>query len=417
MVRLKGEGWVRDVLKKSNEVELKDLFQLDQEERKVILIEGPPGSGKTTLAWHVCQEWESGKLFSEFDLVVYVQLRDPKVQKAESIADLIPRSSKQDQLPEKVLAELEAKDGEGVLFVLDGWDELPRDLPRDSPLRQLIEPDFYIQQSAVIVTSRPEASTKLRYLASSRVQIVGFTREKVEEFFTESLKADSQAAKALMERVKENPAIEGSCYIPLIATILVTVFAGTGQLPSSLTDVFTSLITYCILRHCKRRGDKICSLSKLSPLDKLPSELQPSFDCLCALAFQGMLINQITFSEEECEIYPEFATLSLLQAVEGFLDTGLTRTYNFLHLSIQELLAARYISKLPSEIQIEIVHGLLDHQRFAGVFRFYAGITRLRTPGIEGIIREMFQSYKNAVQRAGNKIKRYEVKVSTSCST
>ncbi len=49
-VRLTVEGRVSDVLKKSNEVELKDLFQLDQEERKVILIEGPPGSGKTTLA-------------------------------------------------------------------------------------------------------------------------------------------------------------------------------------------------------------------------------------------------------------------------------------------------------------------------------------------------------------------------------
>ncbi len=97
------------------------------------------------------------------------------------------------------------KDGEGVLFVLDGWDELPGDLAQDSPLRQLTEPDFYLEQSAVIVTSRPEASTELHDLASSRVQIVGFTPEKVEDFFTESLKGDSQAAKALMERVKENP--------------------------------------------------------------------------------------------------------------------------------------------------------------------------------------------------------------------
>ncbi len=53
-----------NVLKKSNEVELKDLLQLDQGERKVILIEGPPGSGKTTLAWHICQEWESKNLYA-----------------------------------------------------------------------------------------------------------------------------------------------------------------------------------------------------------------------------------------------------------------------------------------------------------------------------------------------------------------
>ncbi len=143
-------------------------------------------------------------------------------------------------------------------------------------------------------------------------------------------------------------------------------------------------------------GRENIEIRSLSSLDKLPPALQTSFDSLCALAFQGILINQITFSEEECEIYPEFATLSLLQAVEGFLDMGLTRTYNFLHLSIQELLAARHISKLPSDTQIEIVHGLLYHRRrFAGVFRFYAGITHLQTPGpVEGIICDMVQRFK-----------------------
>ncbi len=247
-----------------------------------------------------------------------------------------------------------------------------------------------------IVTSRPEASTELRYLDSSRVQIVGFSPKKVEDFFTESLKGDSQATKALVERVKENPAMESICYIPLIATILVTVFAGTRQLPSSLTGVFTSLVTYCILRHCRGRAN--IEIRSLSSLDKLPPALQTSFDSLCALAFQGILVNQITFSDGECEIYPEIATLSLLQAVEGFLDTGLTRTYNFLHLSIQELLAARHISKLPSDAQIEIVHSLLDHKRFIGVFQFYAGITRLHTPGSKGIIREIVQTYKDGVE-------------------
>ncbi len=381
MVKLTVEGKVGDILQTSKEVQLKDLFKLDRKRKKVILIEGPPGSGKTTLSWHICQEWESGKLFTEFELVVYIQLRDPAIQKAQSIAELLPRRN--DQMAKEVLAELEAKDGEGVLFVLDGWDELPGDLPQDSPLRQLIELALVcpLERCAVVITSRPEASTKLHSLASSRVQIVGFTPEKVEDYFTESLKGDSQAAKVLMEQVKENPAIDGSCYIPLNAAIIVTLFIVMGhQLPSTLTGVFVSLVAYCILRHCNSRA--AIEIRSLSSLDKLPRALQTSFDSLCALAFQGILVNQITFSEEECEIYPEFATLSLLQGVEGFVGMGLGRTYNFLHLSIQELLAARHLSKLPADTQVEIVHGLLNHRRFTGVFRFYAGITHLHKPGI-----------------------------------
>ncbi len=187
LVRLTIEGRVREILEKRTPVELKDLFKLDHKRKKVILIEGPPGSGKTTLSWHICQEWESGQLFAEFDLVVYVQLRDPAIQAARSIADLLPRRN--DQMARDILAELEARDGEGVLFVLDGWDELPGELPRDSPISQLIEPAILspLEHSAVIVTSRPEASAKLHDLASSRVQIVGFTSEKVEDYFTESL--------------------------------------------------------------------------------------------------------------------------------------------------------------------------------------------------------------------------------------
>ncbi len=72
-------------------------------------------------------------------------------------------------------------------------------------------------------------------------------------------------------------------------------------------------------------------------------------------------------------------------------------TYNFLHLSIQELLAARHLSNLPADTQVEIVRDLIDHPRFDGVFRFYAGITDLRTPGVEGVICEMVQRDKEHV--------------------
>ncbi len=295
-------------------------------------------------------------------------------------------------MAEDVYSEIKARDGEGVLFILDGWDELPGDLPWESPLRQLIGLSVCVplQRSAVIITSRPEASSELHSLASSRLQIVGFTPEKVKDYFTECLKDDPEAAKSLVEHLKEQPSLAGICSLPLNAAIVVTLFLHMGhQLPSTLTGLFVALVLHCILRHSKTRTN--LKVRSLSSLDSLPAELQEPFDSLCVLAYQGVLDNQILFTEADVSTLPGFALLSLLQVVESFVAVGSARTYHFLHLSIQELLAAWHISQMPSDTQSEVVHKLLTHRRFAGIFQFFGGLTRFRTAWSRDIIKQMIQ--------------------------
>ena len=66
----------------------------------------------------------------------------------------------------------------------------------------------------------------------------------------------------------------------------------------------------------------------------------------------------------------QFMTLSLLQVTESFVcigSVGTSRTYSFLHLSIQELLAAWHISKMPHEEQLDLVRD--SHRQFGEVFQ------------------------------------------------
>lgn len=393
LANLAVEGKVTQMMEKRTPVKLEDIFKLDTKRRKIVLIEGAPGSGKTTLSWHICQKWETEELFTEFCLVIYVQLRDPAIQSAKSFADLLPR--RDDQMAQDVYTELKPTDGEGVLFVLDGWDELPGDLPRDSPLRQLIEPTVCtpLQRSAVIITSRPEASGDLRSLASSRIQIVGFTPEKVEEYFAESLKG-KKAVKILVEHVREQPAIAGVCSLPLNVAIIVTLFSHMGhQLPTTLTGLFVALVLHCILRHSKSRTD--LRVRSLSSFDALPDELQKPFDHLCALAYQGVLNDQILFTEDEVGFLSGSAMLSLLQVVESFVAIGSARNYHFLHLSVQELLAAWHIARMPLDAQAN-VHKLLQREQFSGVFRFFAGFTSLRSPQSREAVKATIVRYSTA---------------------
>ena len=214
----------------------------------MILIDGAPGSGKSTLTVHICQQWDRGELFNEFDVVILVQLRDPRVQSAQSITDLLPCESR--SIAEQVAAEIMAVKGSGVLRILDGFDELPSHLQEDSIIRTLIRPNLYqenpLSKTTVMVTSRPISSGDLCPVVSSRIEVLGFTAEEQRLFFTECLSNDTKASAVetlVMERLSSNPAMEGSCYLPLNASIVVHLYLANGSLPSTVYVIFLPLFS------------------------------------------------------------------------------------------------------------------------------------------------------------------------------
>ena len=111
---------VDDILHAKTPVKLKNILLHGN---ATIVIEGAPGSVKTTLTIHICQRWGTGELFQRFTVVILVQLQDPAVQKAQTIADLLPVEN--DAVAQGIASELIATNGRGVLWILDGWDELP----------------------------------------------------------------------------------------------------------------------------------------------------------------------------------------------------------------------------------------------------------------------------------------------------
>ena len=399
MVRLMLRGRVNDVLYQKTPVKLEDIFQRDSAKRKVILIEGAPGSGKSTLAWHICQKWESGKLFREFKAVVFVQLRDPAIQSAKSVEDILPAESRGQAA--RVVAEFQACRGQGVLWVMDGWDELPSCLHTNSIFHQLIvsAEKKNLHFSAIIITSRPIASGDLHRVVSSRVEILGFTPTEVKGYFTEAVGGDPQTVQKLQDQLRERPVIEASCYVPLNSAIVTHLFLTQNQsLPTTLHGVFTSLVLCCLKRHATKEGQEF---EDISSLDNLPPYFQEPLEKICALAFHGVMKNKVTFSAGKLELLRlsrELVTLGLIQGVESLALLKKSVSFNFLHLSIQELLAAFYISKLSPSEQVEVFHTMFGQPRFAAVFRFYAAFTKLEAEGIREIISKIAKDSGNKSQ-------------------
>ncbi len=388
LVRLLQKGNVADFIKERTSVQLQVIFRLDCEDRKIILIEGAPGSGKSTLAWHACQRWKARELFQEFRLVIFVQLRDPRVQSAQSIADLLPAGSEEKR---RAAAEgIKAWEGRGVLFVLDGWDEFGPGLESDSIVSMLIckSDELDVPYSTLLLTSRPIASAALQPLATSRVDIVGFTPDEVRQYFQEVVK-DPVAVQALQEQLKDLPVIEACCYLPLNAAIVAHLFLALNHtLPRTLHGVFSSLICGCIIRHLTNQSGKVGCIPEIPSLDKLPLDVQPSFKSLCLLAYEASMKNKATFSSEDLLSYGvsvEGNGLGLMQGVQSFLS-GKSDSYHFLHLSVQELLAAVHVSKLGAGEQVSIFRGLFSEPRLVAMFRFFAALTKLETEGIREVI-------------------------------
>ena len=340
--------------------------------------------------------------------MILVQLRDPAVQRAQTIADLLPVEN-----AEEIAAELTATNGRGVLWILDGWDELPPHLQQDSIFCKLLPPmhskqnlaaieknpvsqtQFYkyykdklLNEASIIVTSRPISSGDLHPVVSSRIEVLGFTPEEQRQYFTECLKGDTTALEALLEKIQENPVVQSICYFPLNAAFIVQTFKYRDQsLPNTEYEIYLSVIFSCIQRHYDREGrghDLPRQLESLDDLSRSEAVREP-FQCLCELAYRGVMENKVTFSSSDL---PQGSnTLSLLQAIESFLQSGKSVFYNFLHLSFQEVLSAYHIATQLSESeQMSQFQQLFNQPRFAAVFQFYAAITKLKSPGTRRVI-------------------------------
>ena len=371
-------GKIDDILLRKVPITLKQIFE--KPEQKKILIEGAPGCGKSTLSLHICHEWVADRLLKEYSQVILVKLREEVVQTAKSIADLLPKRN--DTMGQNTEIEITACDGEGVLFIFDGWDELPEKAPGRSIIRDILERNK-VHKSSIVITSRPISSMNLHQLVNIRIEILGFTKAELQKYFIGCLEDDHGKVKELQQRIKENPFVEGSCYLPLNASILVHLFKCDGELPHTQFGIFSALIRNCMYRHLKKKNERHdIHVPGIKSLDELPTAIQRQFERICEIAYKGVIEDHITFDLER-----SFNTLGLLQGVESFASGMPSHSYNFLHLSVQELLAAIYMAtKMDPSEQVAQFKELFGRARFSAVFQFYAAKTKLKTQGMDEIV-------------------------------
>ena len=400
MVRLAQLGKIETIMTRKEPINLEKLFQTDQPlvilpspiPPRVLLIEGVPGGGKSTLALHFCHEWAQGKCtysLRRFDLVVLVYLRDQVIQNAITLTDILP--ARNFELSKSVASQIQDTSGENVLFIFDGWDEFPSHLQTNSLVSTIIQQPhkLSLHQSTVLITSRPVSSGNLLHIADRRVEILGFTQRQIREYIEKALDGNSTRIQKLVQHLEEHPVIEGYCYVPLHVAILVHIFLTMKEaLPTTLHELFCDLVLCCIMRELETHVSQT-DISAVSSLDDLPDVLFSKLSDISLLAYEGVMKNKVIFYHKDLldlNLPASLPSLGLLQSVEGLTKFSKSLSHNFFHLSVQELLAAHYISHMDSNEQMDVFKRMFSSSRFQAVLHYYSGFTQLTNPAIRKFI-------------------------------
>ena len=171
-------GNITEVLEKRKEISIEQILETEgQGKLRLILIEGSPGIGKSTLAWELCRKWEEFACMRQYSLVILLRLREEEVQNISNVSYLFLSHER-----ETIEKEVSDSQGRGILFILDGFDELPKQLQQKGFLLDLIK-GRVLPESTVLVTSRPSATgellTSCRPQIQKHVEVLGFTQQSV----------------------------------------------------------------------------------------------------------------------------------------------------------------------------------------------------------------------------------------------
>ncbi|XP_056882315.1 NACHT, LRR and PYD domains-containing protein 12-like isoform X2 [Takifugu flavidus] len=371
-------------------IKCQDIFKALSEQEKhirVVLTNGVAGVGKTFSVQKFTLDWAEGLENQDISLVLLLSFRELNLIKEEqfSLLSLL-------HVFHPTLQKLRAEDLTvcKLLFIFDSLDESRLSL--DSNNQQVISDVTQVSSvnvllmnliqgnllpSALIwITSRPAAANQIPPSCVDRMtEVRGFTDSQKEEYFRRRF-SDEDLSKRIISHIKASRSLHIMCLIPVFCWITATVLEDMltteqrGELPQTLTDLYS----HFLMVQTKRKKQKYEGTERSEELTEADKEVLLK---LGQLAFEHLENGNIIFYPEDLEQCGlDVSEVSVYSGVctEIFRRESVIfqkSVYCFVHLSIQEFLAAVYMFHCFTNKNTVVINYFLKPKPFSRFSELY----------------------------------------------
>ena len=402
-------------------VQLKDVVD---GRHKNVLVCGHPGIGKSLFCVKLLRDWassctataENSQLHFEAAFLLKFK-RFNSVQSPLTLRELLADSEYSAPLNDEewnYILENPSK----VLLIFDGIGEfnLKRDITeirhynyRNDVTERMPFAALYnklasgklLTGSTVLTTTRPTAMSYVRHVYVDKiVHILGFTSEQVEDYVNKFTDDEQEGTgKTIWQHISSNLNIFSLCYVPVNCFIICTCLLHVLQtlkrnvstlLPTKLTDIYSIAIKTFYFKHSrnyKQYGEVIDLI--IEPFDNLPECVKADFERLGEIAFIGIKEGRLIFESKEVEGLEDCGLLHRLPDLCASADSPFEKPkaqFCFMHLTIQEFLAAKHVADNMNEEELrEFVHYRITQGAWHVVLQFVAGLLRKREASLTRI--------------------------------
>ncbi|XP_030611954.1 NACHT, LRR and PYD domains-containing protein 12-like isoform X3 [Archocentrus centrarchus] len=372
-----------DALHDRQSIRCHDIFKAFPDQQRpirVVLTNGVAGVGKTFSVQKFSLDWAEGLENQHVSVVMLLSFRELNLIRDQqySLLELLhvfhPTLQK---VPAEKLAVWK------LLFIFDGLDEsrlsldftnrkLVSDVTQKSSvselLTNLIEGNL-LPSALVWITSRPAAANQIPPRCVDRLtEVRGFTDAQKEEYFRRRF-SDEELSSRIISHMKTSRSLHIMCRIPVFCWITATVLEHMltteqrGELPKTLTDMYS----HFLLVQTKRKKNKYHEGHETSPQELTEADKEVLLK-LGRLAFEHLEKGNIMFYQEDLEqcgldvteasVYSGVCTEIFKRECVIFQKP----VYCFVHLSIQEFLAAVYMFHCFTSRKMEVLGKDWEHK-------------------------------------------------------